>query len=126
MQYRDMSSPLLFHHKRLTLTAHWVFMHSSFSLRIFPSAKLVWIYMKEHTTYEKNTWREISSINYAVFEFTDGSRRSVGASYKTCQEMLIGAAQSYPQLLVGYTDENKNLYNNITTSISVSTLLKRG
>ena len=82
--------------------------------------------MKEHTTYEKNTWREISSINYAVFEFTDGSRRSVGASYKTCQEMLIGAAQSYPQLLVGYTDENKNLYNNITTSISVSTLLKRG
>ena len=126
MQRRDMSTPLLFSHKKLTLTGHWVFIHSRFSLRIFPSAKLVWVYMKQHTTLDKNTMREISSYNYAVFEFSDGGRRSVRASSQICQEMLIGTAESYPQVLVGYTDENKRLYSNMTPGITISSLLKRG
>ena len=125
LRSRNMSSALLFSHRRLTATEHWLLIHSSFSLRIFPAAKLAWIYMKEHTTVEQKTYREISSNTYAVFEFLDGSRRSIHASSQICKEILTGVAESYPHLLVGYTDENKSLYNTAMNT-SLSTLLKRG
>jgi len=104
MLCREVETSLLFTHKRLVLTEDWVCINGKYSLTIFPAASLVWAHIFElNGTFYK-----------VIFYLNNRTSRALHAlRKKPCVEALSGVAQSYPHVLIGYSKENRRLYNDM-------------
>ncbi len=100
----EIEKALLFSHKRLTLTEHWICIQGRFSLHIFPADKLIWAY-----TYVMN-----GTFYQVIFALSNRKRRSIHTlRQKTCDEILAGVMQSYPHVLLGFSKMNRQLYKDM-------------